>query len=752
MNGPGGFVRCDLHVHSRYSTDSGNYALRRARVGESFTRPERVAAVCRRRGMTLVTISDHNTIEGALRIAHLDGAFISVEVTTHFPEDDVPLHVLVWNLTEEDHRDLQEWRPSVYELVGFLRDRGLVHGLAHPLYRMGAPLTISHVERMMLLFGVWEGRNGARPQEANELACRLAAAVTPEYLAKLAERHDLEPCHRGRIALTGGSDDHGALDIATTWTEAEAEDPAGFLAAVQAGEGTPHGAHGSTTKLAHAIASLFVHAYRESGGALPAPIGRELEELFDADADSAEEHHRLIADVTARAARLLAAEFRTGFGVAAMPDAGRRLAVLALAGALHLPYLATAHHRAGSRAGLHDLELGFFGATRRDRELRALVFTDTLAETNGVAGTMRQLAGASARLSMPVSIVAAGTGEPQPGVLAVEAEWEAEIPGYESLRLRFPSPRDILELVEGEAPEVVHVATPGPVGACGLLAAKLLGLPIVGSWHTELGPYALHLTRDQLIADAFERYIEWFYRQCDIVLAPTTTVAHGLAARGFAEDRLRVWGRGVDAELFTPLRRSEGLRARLALDGAPLLLYVGRISDEKRLQVLIDAFSLLAGDLPDLRLVIVGDGPAREQLETAAPKGVAFLGELRGRELAQVYATADVFCFPSTTDTFGQVLLEAAAAGLPSVAADAGGAPELVRQGATGLLVPPNDPRAFARALDELVRDPSLRSRLGAAAREWALDWTWGRSHAQLLDAYREAAGAVEAASAPVAA
>jgi glycosyltransferase involved in cell wall biosynthesis/predicted metal-dependent phosphoesterase TrpH len=752
MNGTAGLARCDLHVHSRYSTDSGNFALRRARLGESFTPPERVAAVCLRRGMTLLTISDHNTLEGALRIAHLDGAFLSVEVTTRFPEDDVPLHVLVWNLTEEDHRDLQEWRPSVYELVGFLRDRGLVHGLAHPLYRMGAPLTVSHVERMMLLFGIWEGRNGARPQEANELACRLAAAVTPEYLAKLAERHGLEASHGGRIALTGGSDDHGALDIATTWTEAEADDPAGLLAAVQAGEATPLGAHGSTTKLAHAIASLFVHAYRESGGALPAPIGRQLEELLDDDMDSAEEHHRVIADVTARAARLLAAECRTGLGVASMPDAGRRLAVLALAGALHLPYFATAHHQAGSRAGLRDLELGFFGATRRGRGLRALVFTDTLTETNGVAGTMRRLAGEAARLSMPLSVVAAGDDESHSGVLTVEPEWQAEIPGYESLRLRFPSPRDILKLVEGEGPDLVHVATPGPVGACGLLAAKLLGLPVVGSWHTELGPYALHLTRDQLIADAFERYIEWFYRQCDILLAPTSAVAGALAGRGFAADRLRVWGRGVDSELFTPLRRSEGLRARLVPDGGPLLLYVGRISHEKRLQVLVEAFSLLAGDLPDLRLAIVGDGPAREQLEATAPDGVAFLGELRGRDLARVYATADVFCFPSTTDTFGQVLLEAAAAGLPSVAADAGGAPELVRPGETGLLVPPNDARALATALTELVRDPILRSRLGAAAREWALEWTWERSHAQLLDAYREAAGSVEALSAPVAA
>src|SRR5919197_271006 len=168
-------ARCDLHVHSRFSTDTGNFALRRARLGESYTDPQRVYRICRSRGMRFVTISDHNTVEGALRIAHLPDTFLSVEVTTRFEQDDVPLHVLVWDLDEEDHRDLQPYRPSVVELVAFLRERGLPHALAHPLYRMGPPLTPSHVERLMLLFAVWEGRNGARPKESNVLACRLAA-------------------------------------------------------------------------------------------------------------------------------------------------------------------------------------------------------------------------------------------------------------------------------------------------------------------------------------------------------------------------------------------------------------------------------------------------------------------------------------------------------------------------------------------------------------------------------------------------
>src|SRR5262245_3055497 len=107
--------RCDLHVHSRFSTDSGDYALRRAGLGESDTDPDLVYRVGRQRGMRFVTVTDHNPLEGALRIAHLPDTFVSVEVTTCFPEDEVPLHVLVWDLSEEDHRDLQQWRPSVYE-------------------------------------------------------------------------------------------------------------------------------------------------------------------------------------------------------------------------------------------------------------------------------------------------------------------------------------------------------------------------------------------------------------------------------------------------------------------------------------------------------------------------------------------------------------------------------------------------------------------------------------------------------------
>jgi glycosyltransferase involved in cell wall biosynthesis/predicted metal-dependent phosphoesterase TrpH len=730
-------ARSDLHVHSRFSTDSGNYALRRARLGESYTHPERVYRLCRERGMRYVTISDHNTVQGALRIAHLPDTFLSVEVTTRFPDEDVPLHVLVWNLTEEDHRDLQPYRPSVVELVAFLRERELKHALAHPLYRMGPQLTRSHVERMMLLFSVWEGRNGARPKESNLLACRLAAAASPEYVAKLAEKHGIEPVHDGRIAVTAGSDDHGALDVATTWTEAPGESVAEFLESVARGDSRIDGDHGSAVKLAHSVMALAANAYREAGGELSPLATTQLRSLFDEDAADAGQRHDEIRGATVQLARLLGERVRRGgIGVTQLDSVGPRLSALAYAGALQAPYLATAHHHAGSRADLDDIETAFFGLGGERRELRSLVFTDTYDEANGVAGTMRRLAADGAAGLLPVRVATArATAEGPPGLISFVPDWTLPLPTYEQLELRFPLVTEVLERAEAERPAIVHVATPGPVGFCGLLAAKLLGVPLVGSYHTELGPYALHLTRDVLVSQAMDLWVDWFYRRCDVVLAPTASVAESLRARGYPN--VGLWGRGVDTSLFRPDRRSEALRSALLEGGSQLILSVGRVSQEKRLGVLLEAFSGVHARCPGARLLVVGDGPARVELETSAPPGVRFLGEVRGEELADVYAAADLFCFPSTTDTFGQVMLEAAASGLPVVAAATGGASELVGHGATGLLVNPDDEVVLAETLIQLLEDDALRERLGREGLARARRRSWAEAHAQLLGAYQ---------------
>ena len=293
--------------------------------------------------------------------------------------------------------------------------------------------------------------------------------------------------------------------------------------------------------------------------------------------------------------------------------------------------------------------------------------------------------------------------------------------------------------MEAEDPDVIHVATPGPIGLCGLAAAKLLGLPLVGSYHTELGPYALHLTRDAVVADAFSALRR-------LVLSSVrhrarTDPCGGRATRA-SRARFGAWASGAAVSTRRTSardRRSEQLRSELLAGGDTLVLSVGRVSDEKRLDVLLDAFGRLGSDCAGVRLVIAGDGPARRAARRRAPLGVRLLGEVRGDELACLYASADMFCFPSTTDTFGQVLLEAGASGLPVIAARAGGAPELVGDRESGLLVAPESSLAFAEAIMLLAGSPPLRSRLGERARERATERSWSRALEELRDAYAAA-------------
>ena len=235
-------TRIDLHLHSRASTDTGSWFLNRAVLPESYTEPAHAYATAKRRGMDLVTLTDHNTISGALEIAHHPDVVVGVEVTTTFPDDRVPVHVLVWGLDEGRWADVDRLRPNLHELVVYLEGAGLPFALAHPLHRVGGELTADHIERCLLLFRLWEGRNGSRPAATNEVACRIARSASRDLLERLAEKHGITPRGDGPPALTGGSDDHGAFDIASTWTVTPpARTPRALLDHLRAGSVAPGG-------------------------------------------------------------------------------------------------------------------------------------------------------------------------------------------------------------------------------------------------------------------------------------------------------------------------------------------------------------------------------------------------------------------------------------------------------------------------------------------------------------------------------
>jgi hypothetical protein len=256
-------MNIDLHVHSKFSQRPTQWVLRKIGCPESFTEPLQIYRIARRRGMDLVTISDHNSIAGALEIAHLPGAFVSEEITTYFPEDGCKLHVLALDVTEAQHEEIGKLRKNVFELVPWLRSEGIVHILAHPLYAVNDRLTLDHFEQTLLLFKCFE-LNGARNGEQNERLRRILSRLRPGDIDRLAAKHGIEPDfpEPWLKTLAGGSDDHSGLNIARTHTRVAGESVPDLLAALRAGH-TEVASHPSTPlTMAHNFYGIAWQYYR----------------------------------------------------------------------------------------------------------------------------------------------------------------------------------------------------------------------------------------------------------------------------------------------------------------------------------------------------------------------------------------------------------------------------------------------------------------------------------------------------------
>ncbi len=294
-----------------------------------------------------------------------------------------------------------------------------------------------------------------------------------------------------------------------------------------------------------------------------------------------------------------------------------------------------------------------------------------------------------------------------------------------------PYARRLESLFRAWRPDIVHLAGPFVLGAYALRVAQRLGIPAAGHYQTDLARLAPHYGLGAFAA-LTRRRLRAIHNGCTINFAPTAAVAAELRTEGIRN--VQVVGRGVDTTQFHPAQRDAAWHARLTRGGdQPVLAYVGRVAPEKGLQTLI----AVAQALPDCPLLVVGDGPGRAPLAQAlAGHNVHFTGWLHGAELAAAYATADLFVFPSVTETFGQVVREAMASGLPVVGMAAGGVQDLVSPGSTGLLCRPADVADFVAATRRLVADSDLRRAMGHAARRQAEDYTWSAVFDQLLDWY----------------
>ncbi len=743
-------ARVDMHCHSTASQESRLGVQRAVGLPECATPPREVYELAKRRGMDFVTITDHDTIAGVLEIADRPDVFVSEELTAHFRGEPQAVHLLCYGISVEDHEWLQGHRGDVEICAAYMYEREIVCALAHPYYTVGAPLTARHRRRLAQLFDIWEVRNGARPRELNRPAATYTATL-------------------GGAGI-GGSDDHAGVDVGRTWTAAPiARTPTDFLAHVRAGSVLAGGAQGSAAKWAHAAIALAARALGRGavgsgtrgpdprtvitmalrllreGDARQGAVGGEVS-LAPADArcllrawlsavelDHLDEEGLIAymqgerfshADLYRRACRVHERKLRVAVEQAVRAASGELDPMAAAKGLFDsciaaIPYAPATAFLANEKAKL-DPRL-------KDGEPpRVAILADGIASTHGVTRALEEIR----RRGVPgFEIEVVGTDADVDRRLSAVAEFD--VPHYPGLRIGVPSLSAAVQTLAEGTFDLIHVCSPGPAGVAGAFVSRGLGLPLVGSYHTELTAYAGLRSGEQVVAEAMALGVSAFYGACDLVLSPSPASDAALERIGVAMEKVARWDRGVDTARFDPR-----LRGQMALPEAINVLYSGRITHEKGADLLAEAFLEARERNPRLQLVLAGGGPEQERLGERLGDAATFLGWLGGVELARTYASADIFLFPSRTDTFGQVILEAQASGLAVVAVGEGGPRSLIENGVTGLLCAPES-GALAAAVLELAYSPLLRERLARAALTSARARTWEQALERLGAGYR---------------
>jgi glycosyltransferase involved in cell wall biosynthesis len=373
------------------------------------------------------------------------------------------------------------------------------------------------------------------------------------------------------------------------------------------------------------------------------------------------------------------------------------------------------------------------------RRLRVSVVTETYPpEINGVAMTLGRMVDALSARGHAIQVVRPRQGihdRPESNGVEHALVRGMPIPRYESLKLGLPAGRTLARLWNERRPDIVHIATEGPLGWSALAVVRRLGIPVSTDFHTNFHAYSHHYGLG-LLEKPVAAYLRRFHNRAGCTLVPTEGMRRELTGQGF--QGLRVVARGVDTTLFHPARRSQALRAQWgAQPDDPVAIYVGRLAPEKNLPLVIRAFEAMRTLEPRVKLVLVGDGPARAELEVR-DRGYVFAGMRRGEDLATHYASGDLFLFPSVTETYGNVTVEAMASGLALLAYDYAATREHIRHNDNGLAAPFDDAEAFVRLAKGLVRDPGRARAFGRLARVTSERIDWERVVSDLEGALRD--------------
>ncbi len=831
--------KVDLHLHSHASNVTDYFAANAFSIPESYTDPLWVYRELKSRGMSLVTLTDHNSIDGVLEMldSGLWDVFISSELTTTFPEDKCNIHITVANVTESQFAETNRLRSNIYELTAYLDQQiagedapggagnHLVYFMTHPLmstqnrpYGREGSLSVAHLEKALLLCNCIEVHNGSRTRALNLLTAQMLATLDAKTIECFADRHGITP--KGATpwlkSMVGGSDDHSGINHGRTWTEfgSEGAPPTANLLVdcIRARSTRVVGQHGGPVTIAHSILKLLHDAPKLGGGRqqsrsgenssigrsirpllglvfAKAPAGvferirlqtqiyvhrlrrqfpeianllRQSDQQFEEILES--EVFALLADTgfTANLRKLATADDRIFLVIklliyrlcnrymvrieaAHQDDLVRTIkelvALVSSTAFVSLPYIAAFLQQSADAQIARDVRRAF-GITESPR---VALLTDTFFEVNGVSASIKRMIRESQRRGYKFTVIVCvmpgeqATGADDPEVRAwiesghlrlFNAVRSFGFPQYEGLRIHIPPVLDILKFLQEGGFTKVQLSTPGTMGLCGLMAAKMLQIDSAATYHTSIPEYVENYTRDVSLEALAWRYMVLFYHAVDETIVPSRFVARLLHKRGLRKRRLLILDRWVDIERFQPANRSPAFWGRFSLtlpDDCVKFIYVGRIAIEKNLQILAYAFRALITELAarpgasSAHLILVGDGPFRAELARQLDGlPVTWTGYLHGTDLATAIASADVKVFPSTTDTWGNAPLEAQASGLPVIVTDIGGPIELMEDGITGIAVRGNDSGSLFEAMRSLMNH-GVRQKMGKNARAFAV-------------------------------
>lgn len=573
----------DLHVHSSYSAHPSDWFLQRLGTRESYTDPEAVYQLAMSRGMTFVTITDHNEIAGSLLLQekYPQQAITGVEVTAYFPDNGCKIHILVYGLDVSQFQTINRLRSDIYELRDYIKEQNLAHAVAHPTFSINKKLDLEHLERLFLLFDYFEGINGGRSRMGNEVLMEALGALTPEKIEDLYDRHRIAPYSDTPWikGMTGGSDDHGGLFIGKTHTCADAETPEQFVEALKNKRTSPGGRHNDFQGLAFSIYKVAYEFSKTRSTSSSFPLFHALNRLIfdqrpmkikdklvfekmkhsrtkrnntiecllkelvdtfkkngnlaiEAKLELAYENIAVIAD---EFFRLFISGIEQDLQHGDMIGIIKRVSGLIPSIFLSLPFFSTINLLHESRTLLNDLQRTH-GNALKPRRKKVLCFTDALNELVLMRGASPN-DGNGGDANDVVIVSFPGQGEeqkiPTADFLPVPTIYRYSPPSPFNATVVMPSLLTSLRLIYDACPDEIHVLTPGPLGLLGLLASRLLHVPCTGFYPSMMLNQLLDQVEDEKMHMMIEDFARWFYSLTDAIAVPSESYADMLSMKGY---------------------------------------------------------------------------------------------------------------------------------------------------------------------------------------------------------------------------